>query len=263
MEVRMKITSWVLALLFSLPACGGGGGEGDGGEEVRPDDFVDDTRHDFDDGEAPQEPVAEPDARVDTEAEAVEDPPADEIDPGTLLGQVRLTYYYVAFEGDYSCASPDTQIGTCSGEVIATVCADFADSARMEGTARLLDGTMINIGCSCGGGFDCFVVLDPAQFPWGMGNRGNALVPFVSAATDTSVIAGGTILYSPEIAGVPLPEAAGGGIHDGCLRADDTGGAIVGMHIDFFVALREYYLELDPLIPENVTLYRDPVGCGL
>ena len=259
----MKKMRWIIPAALLFLACGGGGVEEDGADEAPPGDAVDDERRDPDAVESPHETVGDADAEAGPEADAAEDPPADEIDPGTLIGEVQLTYYYVAYEGEYECLSPDTQIGTCSGEVIATVCAEFAESARMEGTARLLDGTMINIGCSCSGGFDCFVVLDQAEFPWGMGNRGNALVPFVSVATDTDVIPGGTILYSPDLDGVPLPEAAGGGVHDGCLRADDTGGAIIGMHIDFFAALREYYLELDPRIPETIILYRDPIGCGL
>jgi 3D (Asp-Asp-Asp) domain-containing protein len=144
------------------------------------------------------------------------------------------------------------------------VCPDFAEAARLEGTARLVDGRMINIGgCSCAGGYDCFVVLDTDTYPWGMGNRSNPLEPFVSVATDTDVIASGTILYSPEIDGVALPAEMGGGTHDGCLRADDVGGGITGMHIDFFAALRAYYVELDPLIPENVTLYTDPPRCDI
>ena len=120
---------------------------------------------------------------------------------------MRVTYYWVAYEGDYLCTVADTDLGTCSGDVIATVCPEFAEAARLEGTARLVDGRMINIGaCSCAGGFDCFIVLDTDLYPWGMGNRSNPLVPFVSVATDTDVIVSGTILYSPEIDGVALPE---------------------------------------------------------
>lgn len=240
-----------LWLGFSV-ACGGGNGtEGDvEDEESACIDMEEDD---------PADVAPDPDAHEDPSAD-----PEEELDPGTLLGEADITYYWVAFEGDYSCTSPDTDLGTCSGEVIATVCADFASAARLEGTARLTDGRMINIGgCSCAGGYDCFVVLDTSTYPWGMGNRSNPLVPFVSVATDTSVIASGTVLYSPEIDGVALPAEMGGGVHDGCLRADDVGGGITGMHIDFFAALREYYTELDPQIPETVTLYTDPPRCDI
>lgn len=194
---------------------------------------------------------------------AIEDVAEEELPAGTLLGDARITFYWVAYEGDHECTTADTQLGTCAGDPIATVCSSFAEAARLEGTARLLDGRMINIGgCSCSGGYDCFVVLDTTEYPWGMGNRSNPLVPFVSIATDTSVIPGETVLYCPQLDGVALPADEGGGTHDGCVRADDVGGGISGMHIDFFAALRDYYLELDPQIPENVTLYTDSPRCG-
>ena len=254
----MKIIVLLLmALGFGLSvACGDGSG----------------TEHDTSEEEMPAVDVVEEDSiehdpATDLSEEPVDDPPADpeeELDPGTLLGDARITFYWVAYEGDYLCTHPDTQLGTCAGDPIATVCPDFASAARLEGTARLLDGRMINIGgCSCAGGFDCFIVLDTDAYPWGMGNRSNPLEPFVSVAVDTDVIPNGTVLYSPDIDGVALPEAMGGGTHDGCLRADDVGGGITGMHIDFFAGLREYYTELDPLIPENVTLYTDSARCDI
>jgi 3D (Asp-Asp-Asp) domain-containing protein len=247
----------LLALGFGLSAsCGDGTRtEGDVSQEDGPVvDVVEEEPTDDD-------PTADP---IDEPTDEPVDDPEEEVDPGTLLGEARITFYWVAYEGDYLCSDPDTQLGTCSGDPIAMVCPDFASAARLEGTARLVDGRMINIGgCSCAGGFDCFVALDTTEFPWGMGNRSNPLVPFVSVAVDTDVIANGTVLYSPDIDGVALPEAMGGGTHDGCLRADDVGGGITGMHIDFFAALRTYYTELDPLIPENVTLYTDSPRCDI
>lgn len=247
----------LLALGFGISAsCG------DGTRTEQDADQEDETAHDVLEDETPGS-----DAVVEPAEEPVDDSPSDpgvELDPGTLLGEARITFYWVAYEGDYLCTSPDTQLGTCAGDPIAMVCPDFASAARLEGTARLLDGRMINIGgCSCAGGFDCFVVLDTETYPWGMGNRSNPLEPFVSVAVDTDVIASGTVLYSPDVDGIALPEAMGGGTHDGCLRADDVGGGITGMHIDFFAALREYYTELDPLIPENVTLYTDSPRCDI
>jgi len=247
---------------------GGGGGDEDGVEDPAPDR---DTAGDEAADPSPDETL--PDGAEDTGRDdgtvpdgddpGPEDVGQEEAGPGTLVGEVELTYYWVSYEGDFICAAPDTTLGTCSGEPIAVVCSDFAESARLEGSAKLVDGRMINIGgCSCAGGFDCFIVLDPASFPWGMGNRSNPLVPFVSVATDVDVIPSGTILYSPEIDGTALPADAGGGVHDGCMRADDIGGGIVGMHIDFFAALREWYVEIDPQVPETITLYRDPPRCS-
>jgi hypothetical protein len=129
---------------------------------------------------------------------------------------------------------------------------------RLEGTGRLLDDRMLNIGgCSCAGGFSCFMELGP-EFPWGMGSASNPLEPFVSIAVDNDVIDHGTILYSPDLDGTALPDATS---HDGCLRADDIGGGITGMHIDWFVALRENYQTLDPLVPEQIVLHQNASKC--
>jgi hypothetical protein len=253
----LTAAAWLCAAL----ACGSDG-DGDRDADLDPDLVTDEGVET--DGVDPdvQDGDGEEDAQADADADMDMDAAEEETDPGTLVGDVRVTYYWVAYEGDTTCAEADTDLATCGGEIIARVCLEFAEAARMEGTARLADGRMINIGgCSCSGGFSCFVLLDMDLYPWGMGNRSNALVPFFSVATDTDVIPSGTVLYSPEIDGIELPEGAGGGTHDGCLRADDVGGGISGMHIDFFAALREWYLEIDPLVPENVTLYRDPPRC--
>jgi len=239
--------AFLTALAASLAACGSGsGGAPDGTDSVEEDAIADE--------DPPWDPPADTGEDVAPEVE-------EDAGPGTLVGEVLITYYWVAYEGDTTCTSPSTTLGTCAGEAIATVCTEFAEAARLEGSARLLDGRTINIDCSCAGGFDCFVVLDGTLFPWGMGSHDNPLVPFVSVATDTSVIAYGTVLYSPDIDGVTLPE--GGGTHDGCIRADDVGGGITGMHIDFFAALRSSYTMLDPQIPESITLYRDPPRCDI
>jgi 3D (Asp-Asp-Asp) domain-containing protein len=243
----------MVPVVWAVLACGSDGGGLDADQDTDAADTA------SDEGIEP-DPALEPDLPGDVEEDVEEE--EGEQDPGTLVGDCRVTFYWVAYEGDFTCAEPDTDLATCDGEVIARVCLDFAEAARLEGTARLEDGRMINVGgCSCSGGFSCFVVLDQDLYPWGMGNRSNALVPFYSVATDVDVIPSGTVLYSPEIDGIELPEDAGGGIHDGCLRADDVGGGISGMHIDFFAALREWYQEIDPQVPETVTLYRDPPRC--
>lgn len=172
--------------------------------------------------------------------------------PGESLGVFDLTYYWVTHESDFDPA-PTTKIGTCSGQTIATVPTKFANALKLEGSGKLLDDRMVNIGgCSCGGGYDCFAVLDAARFGWGQGSRGNALVPFSSIATDTSVLPFGTVVYAPALDGVALP---GGGTHDGCLRAADVGGGIDGAHFDWFVGLESHYQRLDPAVPKQVELF--------
>lgn len=179
-------------------------------------------------------------------------------EPGASLGNFELTYYWVAYEGDYAGAR-DTQVGTCEGRILATVPLAFAKALKLEGTAKLLDDRILNTGgCACGGGYSCFAELDPQKFPWGQGSRGNALVPFVTLATDTAVLPFGTIIYAPALDGLALPDS---GAHDGCLYAGDVGGAIVGMHIDWFVGLKGNYRALDPEVPDTVELFEGGTRC--
>jgi 3D (Asp-Asp-Asp) domain-containing protein len=194
-------------------------------------------------------------------------PDADSTDaapPGDLLGSFQLTYYWVAYEGDFS-GVPDTSIYDSDCNVLATVPADFADSLALEGTGRLLDGRVLNYWGSCACAFSpCFFEVD-AEHPWGVGVQNRALIPFRSVAVDSDVIAYGSTLYAPDLDGVLMPGDAPWGdfIHDGCLSADDTGGAIIGMHIDFFSALRDYYVDINgELGLSDITLYDGGARCA-
>ena len=51
----------------------------------------------------------------------------------------------------------------------------------------------------------------------------------------------GEPLYVPELDGIALPD---GTIHDGCVRADDTGGGIKKRKIDFFVVEYENFRDV-------------------
>ena len=53
-----------------------------------------------------------------------------------------------------------------------------------------------------------------------------------SVAVDPRLIPIGEPLYIPEFDGMILPNGA---VHDGCVRADDTGGGIKKRKTDFFV----------------------------
>ena len=124
---------------------------------------------------------------------------------------------------------------------ISEVNRDFAMDAQMQGTGRLRDGRLINIWgeCSCPRS-PCFKVIGKQ---WGRGGSGRALVPYRSVAVDPKVVALGSLLYIPELDGMkmPGPRPWGGFVHDGCVSADDTGGAIRGNEIDFFVGKRAMY----------------------
>jgi hypothetical protein len=201
---------------------------------------------------------AETDEAETDETETGPDPETDTGEPGNSLGVFELTYYWVAYEGDFDPA-PTTDVGDCGGQTIATVPTEFADALKLEGSGKLLDGRLLNIGgCGCGGGYDCFIELDPRQFPWGQGSQSNPLMPYLSIATDTAVLSTGTWVYAADLDDQELPD---GSTHDGCLRADDVGGGIDGMHIDWFVGLRDNYLTLDPDVPEQLELFEAGTLC--
>jgi 3D (Asp-Asp-Asp) domain-containing protein len=187
----------------------------------------------------------------------------DSAPPGDLLGAFELTYYWVAAEADFPGAA-DTDIFDPACRILATVPEAFARSLSIEGTGRLNDGRLLNYDGACGCPYSpCFFVVD-ADHPWGVGVQDRALVPFRSVAVDPQVIAFGDRLYALEIDGLMMPGDPpwGGFVHDGCLVADDTGGAIVGRHIDFFAALRAYYRDLDSRLGLSmVTLHTGAPRC--
>ncbi len=96
----------------------------------------------------------------------------------------------------------------------------------------MLDGRLHNYAGACRYGYGtCFQQVDTKEFPFGRGAGLRALIPFKSVAVDPTLIQLGEPLYLPELDGVLLPD---GSIHDGCVRADDVGGAIKKRHMDFF-----------------------------
>jgi 3D (Asp-Asp-Asp) domain-containing protein len=75
--------------------------------------------------------------------------------------------------------------------------------------------------------------------PYGEGASGARLVPFRSIAVDPRFIRHGTVLYIPAARGVSFSDSDGEKrSHDGYFFAADTGGAIKGPHIDFFLGAR-------------------------
>ena len=143
----------------------------------------------------------------------------------------------------------------------------------LEGSGKLADGRVINYwghSSSCVRVTDCeapyypshncYSELDGTWYPWGKGVRGRALTPFKSIAVDANIIPYGTIVYLPAWDGYVLPDES---VHNGCVRADDTGGAIVGDHIDFFPGSEAAYLAVRSHFPSNVDLYVNPERCPL
>ena len=184
--------------------------------------------------------------------------------PGPVLGSFELTYYYVAAESDYADTGDDTTLYDPTCEVLAIVPTRFAEAVVIEGTGELVDGRVFNYSGACPCAFTpCFHFEDDAH-PWGSGAGGRPLLPFRSIAVDRDVLSIGARYYVLELDGVTMPgePPTGGFVHDGCVSADDTGGHIIGMHIDFFSALRSYYLALDGELQLNdVTIYQGGDRC--
>jgi 3D (Asp-Asp-Asp) domain-containing protein len=130
--------------------------------------------------------------------------------------------------------------GSC--EAIAEVSKDFAAALRLQGTGKLKDGRVVNIWghCPCER-TPCFKVTAAT---WGTSGTGRPLQPFRTVAVDHKVIKLGSLLYVPLLEGRTMPGRSpwGGFVHDGCVVADDTGGAIDGNQLDLFVGRKGYYL---------------------
>jgi len=195
-------------------------------------------------------------------------------DPGTYHGAMWNTYYYLAEELDYAGAD-DTTLYDASCNPIADVPAAFSDDVCIEGSGLLADQRVINYAttCSCGrpcpygsNPVICYVVLDPAQYPWGAGSFSNPLEPLRSWAVDNSVIAAGTLIYAAQWDGISIPaiDGLGGFVHDGCFRADDVGGGIQGDHFDLFAGTYDMWQALEGLFPTSSTfdVYLDPGHCA-
>lgn len=165
-----------------------------------------------------------------------------------MVGNLWNTYYYVANEADHQGEAVDTPLLTADCEVLAEVPKAFHDDLCIEGSGILADGRVVNYASACTR--DCFaavpcgkrsykicyMVLDPERYPHGMGSEGRVLEPDRSIAVDRTQIPLGAVLYLPELDGVTPPGRSAP--HDGCVRADDVGGAVKGNHIDIFAATR-------------------------
>lgn len=162
--------------------------------------------------------------------------------------QWALRFYWLTLEGDYddaitgntprggACAVPANrwvELYTSDGLFFGRVRERYACSLKLEGSGLLRDDRVVNYTGPCKFGYGtCFEQLDVTDFPFGRGAGQRPLIPFKSVAVDPRVVRLGEPLYIPEFDGLVLPD---GSIHDGCVRADDTGGGIKGRKLDFFV----------------------------
>jgi len=159
-----------------------------------------------------------------------------------LVGEFEMSYYWVSSERDFD-GRADTKVYDKQCHVLAKVPAEFARRMTLEGTGRLRDDRVLNTAGGCECGFSpCFFEVSKRR-SWGVGVANRALAPFRSIAVDKDVVPIGTRLYIPALDGVRMPgkKPWGGFVHDGCVIADDRGGAVHGHEIDFFAGLRTYY----------------------
>lgn len=148
-------------------------------------------------------------------------------------GSYKISFYWLAWEADYANEPYDTIIYTRHGFPIGSFPRTFVFELKMEGSGVLRDGRILNYDGRCGYGVGvCFAEMDVREHPLGKGGQNRPLQPFRSVAVDPRFIALGTPIYLPELRGVLLPD---GTPHDGCVRADDTGGNIQRRELDFFV----------------------------
>jgi 3D (Asp-Asp-Asp) domain-containing protein len=158
-----------------------------------------------------------------------------------------LRFYWLVLEADYD--EPDkapksgrgttvpenswVELYTPDGYFMQRVTERLAWALRLEGSGLMRDGRVINYTGKCAYGYGtCFQQLDEQVHPFGRGAGQRPLVPFKSVAVDPRLVPIGEPLYIPEFDGLVLPD---GSIHDGCVRADDTGGGIKRRKMDFFV----------------------------
>jgi 3D (Asp-Asp-Asp) domain-containing protein len=154
-------------------------------------------------------------------------------------GGYKMSFYWLAWESAYSSEPYDVDIYTRQGFRIGRFPRTYVFELKMEGSGILRDGRIINYDGVCRYGVGtCFTELDPREHPLGKGGQQRPLLPFKSVAVDPRFVPLGTPLYLPELRGLQLPD---GTTHDGCVRADDTGGNIRRRELDFFVESYENY----------------------
>lgn len=158
-------------------------------------------------------------------------------------GGYSMSCYWLAWESEYASEPYDVDIYTRQGFRIGRFPRAYIFELKMEGSGILRDGRVINYDGACSYGIGtCFTQLDPREHPLGQGGQRRVLTPFKSVAVDPRFVPLGTTLYLPELRGLVLPN---GTTHDGCVRADDTGGNIRRRELDFFVESYDNYKLLE------------------
>lgn len=151
----------------------------------------------------------------------------------------KLTYYDFPAETEHPSTERD-RVMSASCQLIAEVPKAFHDTLCVQGSGRLANGQTVSFAkrdCDCAstcprtGAKICFEALAPAQFPWGRGAGGQAILPLRTVAADGDLLPLGTWVYVSVFDGLPLGE---GKSHDGCFQVQDRGSRVKGDHLDVF-----------------------------
>ncbi len=197
-------------------------------------------------------------------------------DPGTLVGSGLTGYYYAALQSDFPTGAAAPIINTSCGILIpGGLTEGLADAICIEGVGKLSDGRVLQFAAICSQCTNahlcpanvrgCFYFEDQNQAPWGRGRSGRALVPLRSIAIDPDGPLADKVLYLPALDGVSLAASPSSAafIHDGCVRADDTGELTNLLGFRLFTGDETQYLALNAQLPGDsaTPLYENAPHC--
>lgn len=189
---------------------------------------------------------------------------------GKVLGKFRNTYYDFPSEADHS--GPPVALKNPECQTIKDVPKGFYEAVCVQGSGTLAGGQTVSFAkrdCACAPVCSktnqkiCFDALDQKQFPYGRGATGGPITPLFTVAVDSDVIPLGTMIYIPELEGMPR-DAESSGLHDGCFVAQDRGLRVKGKHVDVFTGDPSMTRLWNKLVPSNdgVTVVLDSPKCA-
>jgi hypothetical protein len=178
----------------------------------------------------------------------------------------RLTYYWIVQETDYPVVSTGILHEQGTGVELAVVPSAFRHALVREGTGRLSDGRLVNLGNDCAASSDgnCFFIVDPVEAPYGWGSTA-PLTPFRSLAAHPDSFTTGERVYLPSFDGIKLPSSNGTWfVHDGCFEVVDTGPSLARNQVDLFIQNERYLRLVSSLLGHTnwVRMERDGPSCG-
>ena len=174
--------------------------------------------------------------------------------------KLKASVYYLALETDYPSSDNSGLFLGSDGRTLHRGSREFREKAGIEGSARLLDGRVLNYHSRVNGEIRWVEVI---KAPYGLGVR-CPLVPMRSAAVDPALIPIGSAIYIKETEGMMLPD---GSRHDGIWYAHDVGQAIKDARMDLFAGAGIAAMEairaagIGHLKPLTITVLEKRDGC--